>query len=521
MYQIEDYFTDKDTVEGFEPLFEATFNALEEVYNNAGDDSKKTQFIGQAGDLTRYFNNQATNLEKLQLDVNNEIKNRIDHINSIAEQVATLNKQINTIEVTGTNANELRDRRALLIDELSKIVDVSVSERPVYISENSTVKSGANVYEVSIGGQVLVNGNEYNTLSCVARENKVNQSDADGLYDVEWSNGLEFNLYARNLGGELKGLIELRDGNNGEYFHGTVKSVTATGNANEYKVEINIPNPAPDYMTDMNKLTLASDGQINVANNICNYSGWEYNKTAGTYTFTVTTDKAIANPANLVGKDSSVGCSVEYQGIPYYQEQLNEWTRVFAKAMNEIEKTAEDAYGQAAEVMFTGKDFVNSDNVYDFGDASDTKTVFKSTDDDYYKLTAANFQVNKTMEKDINKFGTTIDINQGADAQDITGKLLTVKTDKNKAQFRGCTSQEFLQCLTSDIALSANNAKTFTSNYENITKSISNQRMSVSGVDNDEEALNLVKFQEAYNLSAKVMQIMTEIYDRLILETGV
>ena len=41
------------------------------------------------------------------------------------------------------------------------------------------------------------------------------------------------------------------------------------------------------------------------------------------------------------------------------------------------------------------------------------------------------------------------------------------------------------------------------------------------GVDNDEEALNLVKFQEAYNLSAKMIQVFTEIYDRLILNTGV
>ena len=41
------------------------------------------------------------------------------------------------------------------------------------------------------------------------------------------------------------------------------------------------------------------------------------------------------------------------------------------------------------------------------------------------------------------------------------------------------------------------------------------------GVDNDEEALNLVKFREAYNLAAKMMSIMQEIYDRLINGTGV
>ena len=48
-----------------------------------------------------------------------------------------------------------------------------------------------------------------------------------------------------------------------------------------------------------------------------------------------------------------------------------------------------------------------------------------------------------------------------------------------------------------------------------------NQRYSISGVDADEEAMNLVKFQESYNLSAKMIQVMSEIYDKLINETGV
>ena len=45
---------------------------------------------------------------------------------------------------------------------------------------------------------------------------------------------------------------------------------------------------------------------------------------------------------------------------------------------------------------------------------------------------------------------------------------------------------------------------------------IDNQRLSESGVDINEEAMNLVRFQNAYNLSAKVISVMDEIYDRLI-----
>ncbi len=521
MYQIEDYFTDKDTVEGFEPIFSAMFDSLEEVYKQAGTPSTKTQFIGAAGDLCEYFNAQATNLEKLQLGVNEEIKNKVDEINSIAEQIATLNKQINTIEVNHLRANELRDKRNLLIDQLSKIVDVEVRETPIYTTPGGSEKSGIYTYEVSIaGGQILVQGYEYNTLECVARsaEEKVNQSDADGLFEIKWSNTMDFNLYGANLGGELKGLIEVRDGNNEEYFHGTTKSVKPNSDGT-YEVTIEVPNK--DYLTDMNKCTLPDSGQLTLVNTKYKYSGFEFDGTKNppTYTFTIKPDAGQAAPTIFDGKEASVGTKIDYQGIPYYQEQMNEWVRIFAKAMNDIEKTAVDEEGNPAEVLFTAKDKVSGEEIKFTANLADKK--YKSSDSDYYRLTAGNLSINNEMVKDASKFGTTVDIKKGGDAQDVTELLLTVQDDKNKVNFRGCSAKEFLQCITSDIALSANNAKTFTENYTNINKSVSQTRLSISGVDNDEEALHLVKFQEAYNLSAKVMQIMTEIYDRLILQTGV
>ena len=521
MYQIEDYFTDKDTVDGFEPLFADVFNTLEEVYKQAGTNSTKTQFLGAAGDLCEYFNAQATNLSKLQLGVNEEIKNKVDEINAIAEQIATLNKQINTIEVNKTHANELRDKRNLLVDQLSKIVDVQIRETPIYTTPGGTQKSGIFTYEVDIaGGQPLVQGYEYNTLECRARsaDEKVNQSDADGLFEIQWSNTMEFNLYGANLGGELKGLIEVRDGNNEEYFHGTTKDVVSKG-GNIYEVTIEVPNV--DYLNNMNKCTLPEQGQLTLVTTNYKYSKWEYDGTTSpaTYKFTIERQTGQADPSIFDEKESSVGKKVDYQGIPYYQEQMNEWVRVFAKAMNDIEKTAVDKNGDPAEVLFTGHDFINGGE-FKFAASADDKQ-YSSTDNDYYRLTASNLQVNSSMIKNVDKLGTTVDIKKGGDAQDVTESLLTVASDKRKMSFRGCTASEFLQCITSDVALAANNAKTFTENYQNINKSVSQTRLSISGVDNDEEALNLVKFQEAYNLSAKVMQIMTEIYDRLILETGV
>ena len=78
-----------------------------------------------------------------------------------------------------------------------------------------------------------------------------------------------------------------------------------------------------------------------------------------------------------------------------------------------------------------------------------------------------------------------------------------------------------MQCIYADITVDTQECEIFTDNYTNISTTIDNQRQSVSGVDEDEEALDLIKFQNAYNLSSKCISVLSEMYDQLILRTGV
>lgn len=541
--QIEDFFTDTDDVQGFNKIYSDMFDALDEVYKSAGDDTKKASFLSQCKNLTEYFNGMYTSLQKLQVDANNEIKSKVDQINSLASEIATLNKQINTIEVNHVKANELRDKRNLLIDELSEIVDVKVTEVPIYTTEGGTEESGIYRYIVDIGGgQNLVNSYEYSQVSCVARggSEKVNQSDADGLYDI-YINGLPLNLYGGSLGGQLKGLIEVRDGNNGEGFSAKgayVDTVSEPGTSTEpgsVIITMDKSNPNYDVLTDMNKTTLNASGTIIVGNVKLEYESWSYDDANKKYTFKL---KEVYDATSLNNKDAYIGVNIDYQGIPYYMAQMNEWVRSFAQAMNNIEKKAQinsageladeiftEGFGES-EILFDAFDYSefdkNIEHIYDKGGTTvSTNNADGTLRHNYLQLTAGNFNVNSKMIRDVSLFGITTDYTQGQDAQDITNTLLEVRTDKSKMVYRGCSSEEFLQCITSDVALGASSANNFYSNFDKISRAIVAQRTSVSGVDNDEEALNLVKFQEAYNLSSKMIQVMTEIYDRLILQTGV
>ncbi len=546
MKQIEDYFKDDSTIEGFTTVFNKMMNAMAEVQKNPSNVSTKSQFIGFAGNICEYFNSMASSMEQVQKDVNSEIKLKVDEINSLASEIATINKQLNVIELSGGSGNELRDKRTLLVDQLSAIVSVEAKEYPVVDANDPSRETGAHMYIVKIaGGQILVDTNEYRTLQCQARtsEEKINQSDIDGLYDVFWvtdrntgTTGDEFNLYNASLGGELEGLIQMRDGNNAENFQGKVSAVdsaTTTDSAGNTIRNISV-TVDDEFLKDLDKCTLSdSGGIITLGNREYFYDSWTYEYNADgtcTYTFAIDETKSgFAVPASFVGKEAEVGYSINYQGIPYYQQQLNEWCRIFANAFNSILLEGYTSDGRGGTILFTG-DMATDRKQYEFKDKynqkdADGKRISESLDpfnsDNYYWLTAKNFNILTALSNDATLLATKGDQAAGADAYDIIARLDDMVRNKDVASYRGAATQEFLTCVLSDVALNAKNASTFYQNYSNIGKSIDNQRIGISGVDNDDEAVNLLKYQNAYTLASKMIQTLTEVYDRLILQTGV
>lgn len=540
MTQIEAYFEDDSvTNPGFKTYFDNMMvTGIQELLKNPSGDTQKSQFVGYGSALVEYFNGLAGNLEALQKDVNQEIKLKVDEINSLASEIATLNKQINTIELTGVHANELRDRRSLLIDDLSKIVDVQVTETPIVDTNNPERETGGNRYIVKIAsGQILVDGNEYNGLECVARANyeKVNQTDIDGLYDVYWENGQQFNLYNAAMGGELAGLVQMRDGNNGENFNGTVVGVGMTADGSQDTVTIEVTD---HFLQDLNKSNLSDQGgKINLGNQIYYYDSWEYTRSVDadgneTYTYTFTLSGSNLNDSRItndrVGKLATIGEDIAYQGVPYYMSQMNEWLRTFSQKFNDILKSGYDAENRQGCAMFVANQALGGEQ-FDFPDdtrydkelAAGESITVSVKDDSYYRMTAGNLSILSVLEADPSLLANKKLMSDGAEQNDLLEELRNMVYDEEQMNFRGADASEFLQNILADISLNAQSANVFSQSFSDIATTIDTQRISISGVDEDEEAVNLVKYQNGYNLASKMIQTLTEIYDRLILETGV
>lgn len=521
--QIQEVLRDDSTQDGFTTIFSKMFNGLDTLKTNGADESVRNQFIHQAQSLCTYFNALSQNLTELQEDCNEEIKSTVSNINSISQKVAMLNKEINMIEVRGGHANELRDERANLIDELSSIVSVETQEFAVHNSNGQDL--GGTNYRVMINGQMLVDGNDYRTLECVSSEYKQNLSDADGMYSIVWEDTkMDFAATTGTAGGSLKALFSVRDGNNKENLKGTISEVSADG------MQITIKNPT---VTDPNALNIPANGQITLGGKHYTYESWSAEVGEdGITSFTFTLSEALeGDPTAYANKTLSCGNSVDAMGVPYYQAQINEFIRNFTQAFNDIEKKGVDLNGSPMGSFFVGESVTGT--IYDVDEydaaiaaaraAQEAGGTYQYTltseMDSYYKVTASTVEVNARSLQDPTYFSTATEIINGQDKFDIAEELLTLQ--KGVKMFRGDSAESFLETLLSDITVDVNKTEIYSNNYTNLCNTINNQRISVSGVDEDEEAVNLVKFQNAYNLASKVISVMSEIYNKLINETGV
>ena len=517
MLQVQNYFNEVDGG-GFTDSYNNLFSALNTLFDDPSSMDIRTTVANNADTLSEYMNYMYRSMQTIQEDTNFQIKNLVDRVNSLGEQIATVTEQINALEISGVTANDLRDTRENLVDELSKIVNVTTEEKVV---RNDPSDPGTVVYEVRINNQLLVDTGSSKKLTVIPRTEKVNATDVDGLYDVAWEDGQEFSLSNANLKGELKALFDVRDGNNAENLGGKVTTTTTGGVTTLTLTKTNCD--------DITKLNLPVEGNITIGGKDYKYTGFTVEvQTDGTYQYNFNLDEPLATDITAAdNKRGEIGETVNYKGIPYYMGKLNEFTRTFASVFNKMHNQGEDLDGEK------GLDYFNCTDEKGAKDMLENFTSFSSdgtatytaadgtviTGVSYYNLTAFNMTVTSEVMSDPRKFAAASDITQGVENKDNLKELLKIEDDKTL--FKAGTPAQFYSTLVAEIGVDASKYETFAKSQESIMKSISNQRLSESGVDVDEEAMNLVKFKNAYNLSAKVIQTMNEIYDKLINGTGV
>lgn len=204
----------KNSLERIEMIFDETsnnglsqsmgdfWNAWHEIVNNPSGHVERTELLAKSQTMTGMFNKIASDLEQIGKEIDINIKGTVDEINLLSRQAADLNQKIKQVEVDGHSANEFRDQRDVVLKEISNLIDI-----------NSFEDNQGNLIISTSGGHPLVEG--------VASYELTTETNADGHYNVEWSDsdGNQTDITGNISGGKLKGWIETRDVEISDYLN--------------------------------------------------------------------------------------------------------------------------------------------------------------------------------------------------------------------------------------------------------------------------------------------------------------
>ncbi|WP_317367273.1 flagellar hook-associated protein FlgK [uncultured Tyzzerella sp.] len=311
------------------------WNSLNEISKDPGAIETRSSFIQSCVTLLNKMQDINKSLFEYQLNLNQQVKKEVETINNLTSQIAELNKSIEQIEADGSRANDLRDARNNLLDELSGYIDIEIKETPVG-------NGGATRMDILFQGNELLVGNIQQKIGLKYCNGDypfvepVFTSSKDILPASDTSTPLFPNLAQEDLGtnssstkGSLKGLLVSR----GEVIGNFDMKDDQIGNFSIPNVQKKIDTLVHEMVTLLNEKTkngFGLDGNKGVEIFV-RKSGAVGNETPGNYATLYTLDNLKINPALLEADGyNKLGFSTKAGDVgdnSIVLDILNEWKK--------------------------------------------------------------------------------------------------------------------------------------------------------------------------------------------------
>jgi flagellar hook-associated protein 1 FlgK len=552
-----------DTTSGLSPAMQDFFSGVQDMAANGASVPSRQAMLSSSETLATRFQALDSRLGEIRSGVNTQIEASVTAINTYAGQIAKLNEQIGNFATTAQRApNDLLDQRDQLVLELNKYVKASV--RP---GDNNSLT-------VSIGsGQPLVVGQDAFQLAAVTSPTDL------GRTEVAYQNGNKTTTLPDGAltGGELGGVLEFRTGtlDKAQSALGKVAIGLAFEFNSQHKLGVDQKGePGKDYFqvaqAFVGKSVTASplstselSAQVVDPSKLTD-NDFEVRYDKGEYSVMRLSDgnKVAAVTPNASGEATLTygGVEFNFKGTPRDGDLFTVRPtangaadfKVLAKDVSQIAAGAPIATSASMKNTGTGK--ISEGKVdKDFLGAAPTLPVTLSYDKDSGALSGfpdgAMVTVTDSSGKVINdgkpipaadvKFANgstyafngvsvtlsgapntgdefTIAANKGGigDTRNIAalGELQT----KNIFNNGTATLQSSYAQMVSTVGNKTREVQVNAAAGNALLQQSQNAALDVSGVNLDEEATNLIKYQQAYQASSKVMQIAGTIFDTLL-----
>lgn len=460
---------------------------------NASDNNQRSIVVNSAKILCDLMKTDTDELQKQINATYDDVKLHVKEFNEILENIVNTNKMIVAREATGASANDLRDQRDLLVDELSKYVNVNVTETSV------------GHYQINSGGVMLVNGIDRlhfemsRGFSSASTDADVNVTPDYGVSDYNIIIKESHQVFVPQ-NGILKAEFDVID---------ECKSYI------DYMA--NIANFMLTTFNDQHKAGFDSHGQVGG-----NFFGdentdYEYSYDTQTKVTYVTATDSGGVSQKLSGvkiiEQFEVNSKLLGSGYDYVAAATRYRTRNADGSFVEYNSYS-DLGGKelvwSDDDSYSGVDYVNGTvNIGDGTNAVYLSELFNMSFDTIVSEKRVNAAIVKKYAE--NKYSDLIEKVGGEN--DPRSYVFFNALEKSSIN-------DYYATVMTDLAVDANTMDNKIEQQEALMVQIQNWRDSASGVDWNEELTNMIKYQKAYSSCARCLTAMDECLDRLVNNTG-
>ena len=444
------------------------FASVHDLATNARGLPERADLVSKAENLASTFNQTGKQLYTIQRNIDATIETEVTEINSLTTQIGKLNENIHASEPASQyKANDLRDNRDRLVKELSKKIDIQLIE-----------ESDSQISLTLKDGTALVLKDQVFDLSTSINGNN------ESFYDVYIDTGSTTkDITSTITGGELRGYLDMRDTE--------VESI-------------------------LDKMNILSASFIQEFNGI-HRAGFGVDGSSGLDFFSaldVTVDHDVDNTGTaVVSMTNASPTTISVDEFEIVFTGSNEFGNSNAFTLNNLTTNA----SSGTFTFTTGSTFNIKDGfaVTISGAAvSGDKVTFSVSED-----SASGMAVSSTITANTRKIaaGTTTN-GDGANAllmADLQNTLSFNSVTWSGSGSGSYTFDEYYNAVVSTIGIESFSAQSTLRQQEGIMLQLNSRRESISGVSIDEEMIKMIKFQQAYNASARMISVVDEMLDTL------
>jgi flagellar hook-associated protein 1 FlgK len=506
------------------------FGSVSDVANAPIDTASRQAMIGKANTLVATFKSLSSQFQQLDQQTNQQISASVDSINSLAKSIADLNGQIQKAYAGGAAPNDLLDARDQAVSQLSQIVGVNVTQ------------NSDHMYTVSVGnGQPLVSGTSATTLSTAN-----NQYDASRL-EVVGPGGsvISGQLGSGSLGATFDFRTNVLDPARNQLGRAAIAMTDAFNKQSAQGIDLNgaaggdffsISDPAvfnntANTGTGTVTATVSDVSKLDASDYIMRFDGtnWSATTTAGV-SVPMTGAGTAASPFVIGGISVTVGAGAA-AGDSFQIQPTRNAASTMSVAVSDTNKIA--ASGPLAATKGagnTGKGVLGNLTVTDVTNpAFNTPATITFTSPTTYSIdggapqtyadgdtiTGPGWTLKLTGAPAAND---TFSVKPAGSASGDNGNALAMANVATKGVLdNGVTTvgKSYSQ-LIAQVGTAGAQANTALTAQQSILDQATASQQSLSGVNMDEEAANLLRFQQSYAASAQVINTANTIFNSLL-----